>query len=759
MDAEELAEGEPANEAIQLTFPDDVELKTVIDYVAPRLGINILYDETVAKQRVTIRSPAPIEPDKLLPLLRSALKFRGLALVDAEQAGWLTVVPADRLAQESHWSDPEAGSPKEQKQAHAGDGALPRDANRVITHVVRLEHIGVASFEELARGMLSKPGGNLVVLPDQKTLIITDYARIVGHVLRLQALIDTVDAKQTWQILPVEHASASRVGMLIEGILRQTGAGTTGETGGQAGRAGKSSAATILALPNRNALLVTGNAEQIDRARSLLEVLDVADKLSTRMHRLRFTSASRAATILEQMTGPGRGGGDDGRWIINPDAEANALIITAPAAGHEQIERWLDEMIDLAPEATPTGVATRVFTIKFARAQELSTTLGAIFSPGLAAPDLGLDLDGPGQDSPKPVPDQITDQGVTRAGNPPQEGGEKQPPPDIAPPKAPTPLSIFGPDPDQPVVRMTVDVPTNSIICTAPTPILAQIERLIERLDHHRPQVLIEAVIVSLSRSNAVDLGVEVNYIRSDNGQLSDALLTSFGLFDVDPVSGAVTATVGPGLNAVLLRSDEVSVIVRALQTKLNARVVAKPRLLVADNETGTINSISEQPFTSVNAGQTVSTTSFGGYAEAGTQVDLTPHISESDVVHLDYTIVSSAFTGSPTDPSLPPPRATDSVSSRVTVPSGYTLLVGGLTRKDRRETKRQVPLVGDVPLLGALFRSSNDTETETTLYVFLQPVIHREDRFAYLRYSSTQALQNAELPEDVPELQMEMIR
>lgn len=721
---------------VQLTFPDNVELKTVIDYVSTRLGVNILFDENVAKQQVTVRSPKPIDSDQLLPLLRSVLKFRGLALVDAEQAGWLTIVSADNIGEESRWS--------------ISDRPPTDDAHRVVTHVIKMKHADGKPFVELAESFLSKPGGNILSLPGGRTLIVTDYANVINRLRDLQAMIDRPGEAKVWKIRPLAHVGAGQAATLVQGIASKTGIIQQGSEG-----SGQSPFA-IVPLPTANALILAGTKEQLEKVEKVVVAVDQKQPMVTTLYQLKHTSASRASSLVRQMIGPlqERSGGP-GTWIINSDAEANALVITAPPEIHQQISLWIESTVDLPSDATPQGIATRVFTVKYARASELAVTLRSVFASGTGRGMLQLREHGV-QAASTAVED--VQPGRLRSST---DGAQANVETEPGPSDELDPAPIFD-EPTSDKIAITVDLPTNSIIATGSTTVLQQIERLIGRLDHHRPQVLVDVVIVSVNRTNTMDLGVELQYIKTDDGELSKGVLTSFGLVEaenlVDATTNSASATFGPGLTAVLLRSDELSVILRTLETRLDGQVLAKPQLLVADNETGRINSISEQPFTSINSGDTVSTTSFGGYAEAGTEVTITPHISESDIVHLDYDIVASSFTGASAD-GIPPPRATDSIASTVTIPSGYTLMVGGLTRTARQNTRRQVPILGDIPIIGEIFGSRNNTESEAVLYVFLKPVIHREDRFAYLKYVSHRAMSAVEIDQSAPRLEMEMIQ
>ncbi|MCC7409235.1 MAG: type II and III secretion system protein, partial [Phycisphaeraceae bacterium] len=153
---------------------------------------------------------------------------------------------------------------------------------------------------------------------------------------------------------------------------------------------------------------------------------------------------------------------------------------------------------------------------------------------------------------------------------------------------------------------------------------------------------------------------------------------------------------------------------------------------------------------TSVNASNNVATTSFAGYATAGTTITLTPHISEGDHLQLAYAIELSAFSGEG-GAGIPPPRQTNAIESEVTVPDGHTIVVGGLNRKDFSETIQKFPLLGDIPLVKYLFSNRSKNQSENTLFVFLRPVILRGDSFEGLKFLSRQDREAAGLAEDLP--------
>src|SRR5205823_3689722 len=105
------------------------------------------------------------------------------------------------------------------------------------------------------------------------------------------------------------------------------------------------------------------------------------------------------------------------------------------------------------------------------------------------------------------------------------------------------------------------------------------------------------------------------------------------------------------------------------------------------------------------------------------------PHISAGDYLQLDYSIELSSFTGQASG-DLPPPSQKNAVESTVTIPDGYTIVVGGLSVKNLTAAVNTLPIIGDIPVLGWLFGTRSQTKSDTTLFVFIRPVILRDDRF-----------------------------
>jgi len=293
-------------------------------------------------------------------------------------------------------------------------------------------------------------------------------------------------------------------------------------------------------------------------------------------------------------------------------------------------------------------------------------------------------------------------------------------------------------------------VNTNSIIVIADPAVQQMYQDLIKRLDERRPQVQIECTIVTLDTTDGQTFGVDIAKLGGfDTSQL--LTFSSFGVSTVDPKTGQLTPVAARGGTLALLSPRIADVVINALATNSKSRLISAPQILVNDNGKGKLQSVSQEPFAEIlDTATTQSRTGLGGQAQAGTTITVEPHISEDDYLQLSYSVELSAFTGAAQN-GLPPPSQKNTVDSTVTIPDSYTIVVGGLTVKNLRATVQSIPIIRDIPVLRYIFSSRTKTATETTLFVFIKPVILRDDRFEDLKYLSGGRAAEMGLPGDYP--------
>jgi len=290
----------------------------------------------------------------------------------------------------------------------------------------------------------------------------------------------------------------------------------------------------------------------------------------------------------------------------------------------------------------------------------------------------------------------------------------------------------------QKVVKRGEDVPvivsdenTFSLIVYASRKQQEWIRTLIKQLDKRRPQVLIDVTLVEVSRTDLFDLDLQLvtKYPKLQTGgimNVAGAIVSPFVGGTGEIFSSPVTGT------AQGFYSDaHIQALLTAIQTKSYGRVLAKPKILVNDGRTGVIKTTDttnvklETTQIVPDAGSTTAV-SFKAY-DAGITLSITPNISEGDLLRLEIELNRTDFGETP-EAGAPPDTTATNVNTVVTVPNNRTIILGGLLKLNQSKGGTKVPLLGDIPLLGGLFRSASNSARDSKLYIFVKANILRPD-------------------------------
>jgi general secretion pathway protein D len=307
-----------------------------------------------------------------------------------------------------------------------------------------------------------------------------------------------------------------------------------------------------------------------------------------------------------------------------------------------------------------------------------------------------------------------------------------------------------------PPITFTADDATNTLLAMGEPRLLEQLDSLIKQLDVRQPQVMLEVLLVSLTDSQTLDLGLELEKLDLD-GDIQWRLSSLFGLSS-RTAAGSVTAG-GAGGTAVVLRPGDFSVVLRALQTLNKGRSLSMPMVLVTNNEQATLDSTLEQPFASTTSpSNSNSTTSFGGSLPAGTQISIKPQIADADQLTLDYQLSLSSFSGAASSPNLPPPRQQNRVQSIASIPDGHVVVVGGIELQTDGRASSQVPLLGDLPVIGEAFKTRSKNTSKQRFYVFIRANVLRHQGFEDLRFLSQARADETGIDDGWPKVEPSMI-
>jgi type IV pilus assembly protein PilQ len=286
--------------------------------------------------------------------------------------------------------------------------------------------------------------------------------------------------------------------------------------------------------------------------------------------------------------------------------------------------------------------------------------------------------------------------------------------------------------------EIAVNPGSSNIIVTDTEAKIKAIDSFIEEVDRQTPQILVEVRIYDISSQNTLDLGINWNI---GTNTTFDATTNIASTGRIDPfVGGTNTATsdIASGVGAFrfgwLNDNIDIDVLFRAEQEDVSATLLANPRILVLDNEKANFKSIEQIPYQELqqtSAGGSIGTTSF---KEVGVMLDVTPHVTRDQMLRLrivpefstETRTVNVAAAGQPGFPQ--PVIDTRKADTTLLIPNGKTVVLGGLRKKETNKRVNKIPLLGDIPIVGALFRSTSEKVVNRELVVFLTPKIVATD-------------------------------
>ena len=314
-------------------------------------------------------------------------------------------------------------------------------------------------------------------------------------------------------------------------------------------------------------------------------------------------------------------------------------------------------------------------------------------------------------------------------------------------------------------------------IITAPEPLYRQVRSMIDQLDTRRAQVYIESMIVEVSGDNAADFGFQWQGLIGNRGDKNlVGVGTNFGangnIIDISAAAVATGAAAGvaaaaEGLNIGLVRNFSgtyaLAAIARLLQSQTATNIISTPNLITLDNEEAKIVVGSNVPFVTgqfTNTG-TATTSPFQTIErkDVGITLRIKPQIGEGGTVRMTIFQESSSVSDkvAPGTTNAGPSTNKRQIESNVVVDDGSIIVLGGLIEDRFIENKSKIPLLGDIPYLGALFRSESRTKNRTNLMVFLRPIVMRDnatsERLTLDRYDNIRAQQKDSQPAPSPVL------
>lgn len=431
-----------------------------------------------------------------------------------------------------------------------------------------------------------------------------------------------------------------------------------------------------------NVLLITGRAMVVSRLVDIVRRVDKVGDQDVDIVRLKYASAAEIVRLISALTK------DEGKTnmssLLAPKVVADDRTNSVVVSGDPKARQRVMQMIRQLDKDQQNDGNTKVYYLKYAKAKNLVEVLT----------------------------------GVSKSIQDKKQGGGQQ--------AAATTKKM----------SIEADEQTNALVITAQPDEMQELEKVISRLDIRRAQVLVEAIIVEVANGTGAQLGVQWGNSNAGMVQFADSttspipVSTFVDAIGSDPSTASQSALASVSGAALGFYHGDWFALLTALQTDSKSDVLATPSLSTMDNQEAEFNVGQEVPVLTGSQTSTSSDSAVFNTVErktVGTKLKFKPQINEGDSVLLEIEQEVSSVDSASANSELGSTFNVRTIKNTVLVKSGETVVLGGLLDEKTNEVVSKVPLLGDIPILGELFKSTSTDKTKRNLMVFIRPVILRD--------------------------------
>ncbi|MDA0795234.1 MAG: type II secretion system secretin GspD [Proteobacteria bacterium] len=469
------------------------------------------------------------------------------------------------------------------------------------------------------------------------------------------------------EIIKIEHVQADTLVPVLKPLL--------------------SNGARLLAFPQNNYLVISDIRSNVLAVKRLISQMDDPDQTAIEVIDLKHISAGEAVHIAGQLKQLQKQ-----ELSLVEDGLNNRIILSGPGIARRTFKNMLT-LLDLP--STKKG-SVEVIYLDYSRAAEIKPIID-----GMLSSDVFLRLAG-----------ESVGDGKSKASS---------------------------------SYKIEIDELNNALVMAAPSAVIREIKSVVTKLDVARPQVLIEAVIAELSESQARNLSSQLvitgrdrgGYLTNFDGVLSGLLGTAFGAGSATSVNSTQIASALPQTVIGVVgdfdpeKKRGIGLLVQALKTDGRTKILSTPSVITLDNEEATLSVGEQVPFPSGSYASTNNSNSVNPFTtvnreDVGVMLKVKPQISKGNAVRLEIEQESSKVKAGSADSQFGATTTKSTMQTNVMIQDGELLILGGLIEGQTDNSASKVPFLGDIPIIGNLFKSSNKSDSEKVLMMFIRPTIIR---------------------------------
>ena len=689
----ETAPGDPAQETSTISAVN-ANISTILQDYQELTGKTVIEDSNLSANAVpiTIMAPNPMPRDQLVRLIEAALLLNNYAFVPGPSENTVKVINLNT-----------GKNPRSEGiRLYTTPDSLP-DGEQIVSYYMPLSYI--SATEALAvfqTHVLPRAYTAFVPVNSAQAVVITENTSVIKELIALKQLIDVPPAATATEFVQLIRADAEKVTDTLNKLLenQQKGAGgaqnpaapgnvQVNYTGG-GGIGGIQ--AQLVADARTNRILIVSRPQNMAQLRTLIQSFDDPSMAEKPLeYKLRYVASGDVLPVLKDLLSeePQQGGQGE------------------TTGGQQQQKQSQQRSVNLGSSTSSGGTGTG--SSSYAGGYSQSSATGGGASQG-------------GQDLLQEPNEELGPQAV-----------------------------VVG------KTKVISDAKDNKIIVIGPPESIQKVRMLLDRLDQQPQQVYLSTVIGNLTLNGETDLGVDwaqtFKKISGSSGIASSNLNTagivnSNGNVVADPAQILSTAMI-PGLQGLALYGkigDAVSVFVRALDTRSHFTILARPAVYTANNKRAVISngqqvpipgtSLSNVPTTtsgSTTTGTVASVESTVQYENVELRLEVIPLINSNNEVTLKIAQINDTLGANVTiSGNQVPIINSQRLTTTVTIPSGATVVLGGLIQDEINKTDNGIPYVDNIPYLGHLFKYTTRVKKRTELLIFIQPTIVNNNVQAY---------------------------
>jgi general secretion pathway protein D len=467
------------------------------------------------------------------------------------------------------------------------------------------------------------------------------------------------------RVIPLENVSATQILPVLRPMLPQW--------------------SNISAYSPGNVIILVGHAANLQRIVKVIQNIDSSSSSSIEVVPLHQASASQLAMVLNNLQTSSKANGENSSVSIATDERSNSILLGGNKAARLHM-RTLIAQLDAPPAAGSQG-NTEVIYLRYLQAKTLAPIMGKIAENILRTSGIST----------------ANTSSPAMANTPPDPAG-----------KAPAPENSTS---------IQAESNTNALIITAPPALMKALKNIVAKLDIRPAQVLVQAIIVELDQADLNNMGIQWgsrNNLPNTVPQQVDTSSQGASSLVGFPPYGEGTLGIIPG--------TQIKAVMSLLENKTGVNILSTPSVVVLDNQKATLKvgkEVPDQTGSYATSGSTSTVTPFNtiGRKPVVLQLDVIPQINLGNAVRLKLKLQNDTLQN-PDNPGLNPVINTSAITNSVLINSDDILVIGGLISNNITESIDKIPILGDVPVVGILFRHKVHQLEKKNLVAFIKPLI-----------------------------------